>query len=116
MKIATATLGSTLAFTVALIVTLIAASADGAAQQAPCNKRNDVLGHLAQKYQELPIAIGVTNRGGLVEILSTGDGKTWTIIISSPDGQACMVAAGEGWRALPQVALPQADVPDGPQA
>ncbi len=107
MKIATATIYSALAFTVALI----AASADGAAQQVPCKERNDVLGHLAQKYQELPVAVGVTNRGGLVEVLSTGDGKTWTIIISSPDGEACMVAAGEGWRALPQP-----DAPDGPQA
>ncbi len=80
-------------------------------QQIPCNQRNDVLGHLAQKYQELPIAVGVTNRGGLVEVLSTGDGKTWTIIISSPDGEACMVAAGKGWRALPET-----DARDGPHA
>jgi len=111
MKIATATLGSTLAFTAALILGLIAASAEGAAQQVPCYQRDDVLGHLAQKYRELPVAVGVTNRGSLVEVLSTGDGKTWTIIISSPDGEACMVAAGEGWHALPR-----ADAPDGPQA
>ena len=108
MKIATATSCTILAFTAALI----AASANGAAQQVPCNQRDDVLGHLAAKYQEQPVAIGVTNRGGLVEVLSTDDGETWTIIISSPDGQACMVAAGEGWRALPQAD----DSPDGPQA
>ena len=107
MKIATATLCGALAFTAALI----AASADGAAQQVPCKQRHDVLGHLAQKYQELPVAVGVTNRGGLVEVLSSGDGKTWTIIISSPNGEACMVATGEGWRALPW-----ADTPDGPEA
>lgn len=95
----------------ALIAALASASSESAAQQVPCNKRDDVLGHLAQKYQEVPVAIGVTNRGSLVEVLSTDDGKTWTIIISSPDGEACMVAAGEGWRALPQaVAL------DGPNA
>ncbi len=107
MKIATAAHYGALAFNAGLI----AGSADGAARQVPCKQRGDVLGHLAQKYQELPVAVGVTNRGVLVEVLSTGDGKTWTIIISSPDGQACMVAAGEGWRALPQ-----ADAPDGPQA
>ncbi len=107
MTIATTAICATLAFTAALI----AAPAGGAAQQIPCNQRNDVLGHLAQKYQELPIAVGVTNRGGLVEVLATGDGKTWTIILSSPDGQSCMIAAGESWRALPQ-----ADTRDGPQA
>ena len=44
MKIATATLCTTLAFAAALI----AASPDGTAQQIPCNQREDVLGHLAQ--------------------------------------------------------------------
>ena len=54
MKVATATLCSALAFTAALI----AASADGAAQQVPCKQHGDVHGHLAQKYQELPVAAG----------------------------------------------------------
>ena len=107
MKMTTAIAYATLAFAAALAT----ASSESAAQQVPCNQRDDVLGHLAQKYQEVPVAIGVTNRGGLVEVLSTGDGKTWTIIISSPDGEACMAAAGEGWRALSP-----ADAPDGPQA
>ena len=107
MGIATHTLFRIMAITAALI----AAPPGGAAQQIPCNQRDDVLGHLAQKYREVPVAIGVTNRGGLVEVLSTSDGNTWTIIISSPDGEACMVAAGEGWRALPK-----ADTPDGPNA
>ncbi len=118
MKIAPPTLCGALAFAPALIAALIAASAGGAAQQVPCNKRGDVLGHLARKYQELTVAVGVTNRGGLIEVLSSGDGKTWTIIISSPNGQACMVAAGEGWRALPQAnarANTQLSNLDGPQ-
>jgi hypothetical protein len=107
MKFATAALCGSLAFTAALF----AAPADSAAQQIPCNQRNDVLGHLAKIYQELPIAVGVTNRGGLVEVLSTGDGKTWTIIISSPDGETCMIAAGKSWRALPETGTR-----DGPHA
>ncbi len=55
MKIATTNLCGPVAFTAAPI----AASADGAAQQIPCNKRGDVFGHLAQKYQEPPVAVGV---------------------------------------------------------
>ncbi len=68
------------------------------AAQAACSPRTDVLGHLAKKYGEAPVAIGVTNKGGLVEVLTTGDGNTWTIIVSMPNGTSCMVAAGEGWR------------------
>ncbi len=69
-------------------------------QQVPCNKRADVLGHLAKKFHEVPVAIGVTNGGGLVEVLTTEDGSTWTIIVTLPNGISCLVAAGEGWRAV----------------
>ncbi len=77
-----------------------------AQEQAPtqarqqCDDRANVIGHLAAKYQEAPVAIGVTSAGGLVEVLSTGDGNTWTIIVSNPNGIACLLAAGEGWRAI----------------
>ena len=71
-----------------------------AAAQSACNPRPDVVGHLAKKYGEATVAIGVTNKGGLVEVLTTGDGLTWTIIVSMPNGTSCMVAAGEGWRTM----------------
>ena len=74
------------------------AEAPDRAQQ--CDKRARVIGHLAQKYKEAPVAIGVTSTGGMVEVLTTGDGGTWTIILSNPNGTSCLVAAGEGWRAL----------------
>jgi hypothetical protein len=70
------------------------------AQTQQCDQRTKVLGHLAQKYHETPVAIGVTSSGGLVEVLTTGDGETWTIILSNPNGTSCLVAAGEGWRSL----------------
>ncbi|MGH6947329.1 MAG: hypothetical protein ACREDZ_08375 [Kiloniellales bacterium] len=74
-------------------------------QQQQCNKRDNVLKLLADKYQEAPVAVGVTNNGGLVEVLTTGSGKTWTIIVTSPKGVSCLVAAGEGWRAKEQMAF-----------
>ena len=81
----------------ATTIAVILFTASAAAQQV-CRPRSDALGHLAKKYGEAPIAIGVTNKGGLVEVLSTGNGNTWTIIITTPKGISCIVAAGEGWR------------------
>ena len=66
--------------------------------QAAGSPGDNVVGHPAKKYGEVPVAIGVTNKGGLVEVLTTGDGNTWTIIVSMPNGTSCLVAAGEGWR------------------
>ncbi len=65
-----------------------------------CIDRDTALKQLARKYQEAPISAGVTNSGGLVEVLTTSDGSTWTIILTTPQGMSCLVAAGEGWRTL----------------
>ncbi len=68
------------------------------AQRVPCDLHDKVLAHLAKKYSEATVAIGVTNTGGLVEVLTTRDGSTWTIIVTTPQGMSCLVTAGEGWR------------------
>jgi len=78
-----------------------------AAQAAPqCNERKNVLDLLANKYAESQVAFGVTTNGGLVEVLKSSPGAkddTWTIIITSPEGVSCLVAAGEGWKDMEQI-------------
>ena len=76
----------------------LATVSTAAAASTQCNTRDNVLDLLANKYKEAPVAAGVTNSGGLVEVLSTGKGDTWTIIITTPKGMSCLVAAGEAWR------------------
>jgi hypothetical protein len=65
-----------------------------------CDQRASIIGHMAEEYREAPVAIGVTSTGSIVEVLTTGDGTTWTIIVSNPNGTSCLIAAGESWRAL----------------
>ena len=72
------------------------------AQQPACAKRSDVLSHLAKKYSETQIAIGLANNGGVLEVFSSPNGKSWTIILTMPNGTACMIAAGENWETLPE--------------
>ena len=90
----------------AALATLSSAAVAATPQQ--CNNRDAVLNLLSSKYKEAPVAFGVTNNGGLVEVLkSTPSAKedTWTIIITTPQGVSCLVAAGEGWKAQEQIAL-----------
>ena len=63
-----------------------------------------MLGLLAERYQERPIAVGVTSEGSLVEVLTDAKGGTWTIIVTSPEGMSCLVLSGEGWQEKLQVA------------
>ena len=84
---------------------LVALFAGTATAQPQCDERSKVLTLLSDKYKESPVAIGVTNNGGLVEVLSTNEGTTWSIIVTTPNGVSCLVAAGEGWRALQQASV-----------
>ena len=97
---------------IALIVavTICFLSLTAAAQEQPkCAARDNVLRNLARKYHEVPVAIGVTNKGGLIEVLTTPDGSTWTIIVSTPQGISCLIAVGEDWRTMtPIISGPKA--------
>lgn len=76
---------------------IVAVGLGSVAHSAPqCNKRDNVLELLAKKYKETPVAIGVTNTGGLVELLTAKNGS-WTIILTTPRGMSCLAATGEGW-------------------
>ena len=88
----------------ALSAGLALVSTGAAMAQPPCAQRDAVLQVVQQRYNEAPVAPGVTHNGGLVEVLSTGNGTTWSIIVTTPQGMSCLVAAGEGWRAMEQIA------------
>lgn len=81
----------------------LAVSVQATAETASCAAREDVLTMLSQKYAEAPVAVGRADNGGLIEVLSSLDGETWTIIITMPSGVTCMVAAGEDWEQLPLI-------------
>ena len=67
----------------------------------PCLKRSAAIKHLGQKYSEIPVATGLTNNGAVLEVLSSKTGKNWTIMVTMPNGTACMIAAGENWQKIP---------------
>ena len=80
---------------------LLATTSNAAAQQPLCTERSEVVNQLASQYSEAPVAMGIANNGGVVEILSSQSGTSWTIILTMPNGVSCMIAAGENWESLP---------------
>ena len=76
-----------------------------AAGNMACSQRDEVLHQLGDKYKEAPSAVGlVSNNGGLIEVLTSDNGATWTIIVSMPNGTSCLLAAGENWQPIERVA------------
>ena len=84
-------------------VSLLLWGQTAAAQQPACTDRTDVLDHLSNKYSEAPVAMGIANNGGVIEILSSKTGNSWTIILTMPNGMTCMIAAGENWESIPRI-------------
>ena len=72
--------------------------------QLKCGDREAALAHLSNKYHEAPVAVGLATNGGVVEVLSTQDGSTWTIIVTMPNGKSCLIAAGQDWENVEPVA------------
>lgn len=66
-----------------------------------CGEREALLTSLSREYAEAPKELGLANNGSVVELLTTRDGKTWTLLMTRPDGTSCVIAAGEAWDAVP---------------
>ena len=92
-----------LRFVIAFLIAVLASMP--AAARTLCGQRVDVLNGLHGTYTETPSAMGLSNTGGVVEILTSPKGDTWTIIITMPNGLSCLIAAGENWEKMPHKAV-----------
>jgi len=97
--------GGRLLAAAALLGAVVAGSTAARADPQVCGARTEILAELTKRYSEAPVAVGLANSGVLVEVLSSDNGATWTIIVSQPDGVSCLVAAGKEWQDLPPRAV-----------
>ena len=63
-----------------------------------CGARNDVLTKLANDFREQPASVALMSDGQLLEVLKSDSKLTWSILVTSPNGVSCIVAAGESWQ------------------
>jgi hypothetical protein len=65
-----------------------------------CGNRGDFVKALTDKYQESGKALGIAGQVNLVEVFASKAG-TWTILVTTPEGKSCIIAAGSSWQDLP---------------
>lgn len=91
------------AFVIALITALVVlvglAALPVHAQSPLCTSLPDAIAALAVKYQEHPRVSGLTSSGSLM-IITAAESGGWSVLLVSPDGQACMVASGASFEVL----------------
>lgn len=81
----------------AMLLSGIALASRSATAQSASLPRADVVEQLDGRYSEKQAAVGVTDSGGVIEVFTTGDGSTWTLVLTKPDGTSRVIAAGETW-------------------
>ena len=85
---------------IAVAMVLIAAAAfmahPAAAQQAGV-PRAAVVKALGDRYAEESVGLGIAQNGGIIELFTSQDGATWTIVLTMPNGLSQVIATGESW-------------------
>ncbi len=66
------------------------------ANAAECGTHKKVTAFLGKKYKEAPIAMGMVSNKGFMEFF-VADSGTWTVLLTTPEGISCIVAAGDSY-------------------
>lgn len=70
---------------------------------AECGKHEKVIAFLGKKYKEQLQAMGLVSNKGFMQLFVAETG-TWTVILTTPQGISCIVAAGDNYETNPTVA------------
>ena len=80
------------------------------AYAASCADRDTVVQRLQSQYDEMFSAGGlqtIRNKQTLVEVWSSQKTGTFTVMLTTPDGGACVVATGTDWHQIAAEDVPQ---------
>lgn len=83
----------------------------GSAQGAMCGKREMVIEQLRTVHGEARISVGLQRNAQIMETYANAETGSWTIIVTTANGLACLVAAGEAFQADLTNAAVNADDP-----
>lgn len=75
----------------------LTASATGALAATACANRTTVVERLASRYGETLQSMGLHRDNSVIEVYASNSTGTWTILVTRPDGVACLLASGEMW-------------------
>ena len=89
----------------ALAVPPVHAEDEGPPQRLPCFSYGEVARQLKGTYDEAPVSLGLQANGNLLQVFNSTRSGSWTIVSTSPDGMACILAAGRNWEDLKQASL-----------
>lgn len=91
------------ALSTALAIALFAAPV---AAQQQCGPRERFVQVMAERFGEARQVMAMTSNGMVLEIFANVEKGNWTALVSRPDGQSCVVAAGEQYQHMAEALEP----------
>lgn len=76
------------------------AAADIANGAAQCDARERILTLLTETYGETRRSVGIAGETAIMELFAAETSGTWTITITLPDGQMCLMASGSNFESV----------------
>ncbi len=90
-------------FSAALIFGVAAIGPPALAQTAiPCGNHKVITDQLKARFSEARVGAGLQTSDTLMELWSSDETGSWTVLIIRPNGVACVVASGEHWYSFPE--------------
>jgi len=83
-----------------LLAMVVASAGPARAQGLPCAPVEAVTEHLKAQFGETPARIGQAADGAGLVIFENLEAGSSSVVVVRPDGMACLLATGQGWRAV----------------
>lgn len=64
-----------------------------------CGERQAMIDYLANRFKEIPHAMGLVSTRGVIELFVSKKGS-WTMLMTMTSGRTCLMAAGESWEPI----------------
>ena len=80
----------------ALVAMTLPARAEGGGRP-PCAPRAEMVERLSARFGETRRGIGLARGNRILEVFASDDSGSWTVVVTLPDGRACLLAAGRAW-------------------
>ena len=81
----------------ATLAAMAASATQAQTQRPPCGDRDAIVERLEAKWGETFTGGGMQSASAVFEVWMSEDSGTWTILKTSSNGMACVMATGTNW-------------------
>lgn len=81
-----------------LLIMMTQAHADG--QLPQCGQRAAIVAQLTDQFGETRRSMGIAANNTVMEMYASDASQSWTITVTTPQGQMCLIASGQGFEPM----------------